>query len=61
MQFDIIETSIYNAIFRLLWLKKHEPNIAYKIRIIQFDKCSYNSETSAVEILSVSLTAIAAY
>jgi hypothetical protein len=61
MQFDIIETSIYNATFGLSWLKKHEPNIAYKVRTIQFDKCSYNLETSAIKILSVSLAAMAAY
>jgi hypothetical protein len=34
MQFDIIKTSIYDAIFRLLWLKKYKPNIAYKARTI---------------------------
>jgi hypothetical protein len=61
MQFDIIETSIYNATFRLLWLEKHEPDIAYKARTIQFDKYSYNLETSTVEILLVSLAAIAVY
>jgi hypothetical protein len=61
MQFDITETSIYNATFRLLWLEKHEPDIVYKARTIQFDKCSYNSETSVIKILSVSLAAIAAY
>jgi hypothetical protein len=42
-------------------LEKYEPDIAYKARTIQFDKCSYNLGTSAVEILSVSLAAIAAY
>jgi hypothetical protein len=61
MQFDIIETSIYNVIFRLLWLEKHEPNIAYKARTIQFDKCSYNLETSAVKIFPVFLAAMTAY
>jgi hypothetical protein len=61
MQFNITETSIYNAIFRLPWLKKHKPDIAYKARTIQFDKCSYNLETSAVKILSVFLAAMAAY
>jgi hypothetical protein len=34
MQFDIIETSIYNAIFGLLWLKKYKPDIVYKVRTI---------------------------
>jgi hypothetical protein len=61
MQFDIIETSIYNAIFGLPWLKKHKPNIAYKAKTIQFNKCSYNLKTSAVKILSVSLAAMAIY
>jgi hypothetical protein len=61
MQFDITEISIYNATFRLLWLKKHKPDIAYKAKTIQFDKYSYNLETSAIKIFSVSLTAIAAY
>jgi hypothetical protein len=61
IQFDIIETSIYDAIFRLLWLKKHESNIAYKARTIQFDKYGYNLGISAVEIFSIFLTTIAAY
>jgi hypothetical protein len=61
MQFDITETSIYNAIFGLLWLEKHESDIAYKARTIQFDKYSYNLETSVVEILPVSLAAMTAY
>jgi hypothetical protein len=61
MQFDVIKTSIYNAIFRLPWLEKHEPNIAYRVRTIQFDKYSCNLEISAVKILLVSLAAMAAY
>jgi hypothetical protein len=61
MQFDITETSTYDATFGLPWLEKHEPDIAYKARTIQFDKCSCNSGTSAVEILPVSLAAMAAY
>jgi hypothetical protein len=61
MQFDITKISIYNAIFRLLWLKKHELNIAYKAKTIQFDKYNYNLGISAVEIFSVSLAAMVAY
>jgi hypothetical protein len=61
MQFDIIETSIYDITFRLSWLKKYEPDIAYKARTIQFDKYSCNSGTSAVKILPVSLAAMVAY
>jgi hypothetical protein len=61
MQFDITETSTYDAIFGLLWLEKHKPDIVYKVRTIQFDKYSYNSEISAIEILLVSLAAIAVY
>jgi hypothetical protein len=61
MQFDIIETSIYNAIFRLLWLEKYKPDIAYKVRTIQFNKYSYNLEISAIKILPVFLTAMVAY
>jgi hypothetical protein len=61
MQFDIIETNTYNATFKLLWLKKHEPDIAYKTRTIRFDKCSYNLKTSAVKILPIFLATIAAY
>jgi hypothetical protein len=61
MQFDITETSIYNVIFRLLWLEKHEPDIAYKVKTIQFDKYNYNLEISAIEILSIFLIAMAAY
>jgi hypothetical protein len=61
MQFDIIETSIYNVIFGLLWLEKHEPDIAYKAKTIRFNKYSYNSGISAVKILPVSLAAMAAY
>jgi hypothetical protein len=61
MQFDIIEISIYNVIFGLLWLEKHESDIAYKVRTIQFDKYSCNLEISAIKILSVFLTAMAVY
>jgi hypothetical protein len=61
IRFNITETSIYNASFRLLWLKRYESDIAYKARIIQFGKYSYNSETSAVEIFPISLAAIAVY
>jgi sugar (pentulose or hexulose) kinase len=34
IKFDITKTSIYDATFRLLWLEKHEPDIAYKARTI---------------------------
>jgi hypothetical protein len=61
MQFDITETSIYDVIFRLLWLEKYKPNIAYKVRTIQFDKYSYNLEISAIKIFLISLAAMAAY
>jgi hypothetical protein len=61
MQFDIIEISTYDAIFGLLWLEKYKPDIAYKARTIQFDKCSYNLKISAIKILSVFLAAMAVY
>jgi hypothetical protein len=61
MKFDIIKTSIYDVTFGLPWLKKYESDIAYKAKIIQFDKYNYNSGISVVKILSVFLTAMAAY
>jgi hypothetical protein len=61
MKFDIIETSIYNATFGLLWLEKHKPDIVYKARTIQFKKYSYNLGISAVEIFSIFLAAMAVY
>jgi hypothetical protein len=42
-------------------LEKHEPDIAYKAKTIQFNKCSYNIEISAVEILPIFLAAITVY
>jgi hypothetical protein len=61
MQFDIIKTSIYDAIFGLLWLEEYKSNIVYKAKTIQFNKCGCNLEISVIEIFPVSLAAMAAY
>jgi hypothetical protein len=39
LNLDMTETSIYNITFRLLWLKKHDPKISYKKRVIKFKNC----------------------
>jgi hypothetical protein len=37
LNLDMTETSTYNTIFGLPWLKKHDPRISYKKRIIKFE------------------------
>jgi hypothetical protein len=39
LNLNIIETSIYNIIFGLPWLKKHDPRINYKKKVIKFENC----------------------
>jgi hypothetical protein len=39
LNLDVIETSIYNIIFGLPWLKKYDPRINYKKEIIKFENC----------------------
>jgi hypothetical protein len=39
LNLNMTETSIYNIIFGLPWLKKHDPRISYKKEIIKFKNC----------------------
>jgi hypothetical protein len=39
LNLDMTETSTYNTTFGLLWLKKHDPRISYKKRVIKFKNC----------------------
>jgi hypothetical protein len=39
LNLDITETSIYDVTFGLPWLKKHDPRISYKKKIIKFENC----------------------
>jgi hypothetical protein len=39
LNLNIIETFTYNITFGLLWLKKHDPRISYKKRVIKFENC----------------------
>jgi hypothetical protein len=41
LNLDIIETSIYNVTFGLLWLKKYDPRISYRKKVIKFENCEY--------------------
>jgi len=50
LNLDVTETSIYNITFGLLWLKKHDPRISYKKRIIKFENCEYQPITEIQEI-----------
>jgi hypothetical protein len=50
LNLDIIETSIYDVIFGLLWLKKYNPRISYKKRVIKFKNCECQSTTEIQEI-----------
>ena len=62
MSFDITKTSIYDAVFRLPWLEKHEPTIGYKERTIRFIGCACEGKKrQRIEILPVSLSAMSAY
>jgi hypothetical protein len=39
LNLDVIETSTYNIIFGLPWLKKYDPRISYKKEVIKFENC----------------------
>jgi hypothetical protein len=39
LNLNVTETSTYNVTFGLLWLKKHDPRISYKKRVIKFENC----------------------
>jgi hypothetical protein len=39
LNLNVIKTFIYNIIFGLPWLKKHDPRISYKKEIIKFENC----------------------
>ena len=41
LNLNMTETSIYNTIFGLPWLKKHDPRISYRKGIIKFENCEY--------------------
>jgi hypothetical protein len=39
LNLDMTETFTYNITFGLSWLKKHDPKISYRKRIIKFENC----------------------
>jgi hypothetical protein len=39
LNLDMTETFIYNITFGLLWLKKYDPRINYKKKVIKFENC----------------------
>jgi hypothetical protein len=39
LNLNVIETFIYDITFGLSWLKKHDPRISYRKRIIKFENC----------------------
>ena len=39
LNLDVTETFIYNVTFGLPWLKKHDPRISYRKRVIKFKNC----------------------
>jgi hypothetical protein len=39
LNLDMTETFTYNITFGLLWLKKYNPKISYRKRIIKFKNC----------------------
>jgi hypothetical protein len=39
LNLDITETFTYDIIFGLPWLKKHNPRISYRKRVIKFENC----------------------
>jgi hypothetical protein len=58
LNLDIIETSTYNTTFGLPWLKKHDPRINYKKRIIKFENCECQPK---LKIQKISLRVMAAF
>jgi hypothetical protein len=50
LNLNMTKTSTYNATFGLPWLKKHNPRISYKKRIIKFKNCEYQSKPEIHEI-----------
>jgi hypothetical protein len=52
------ETSIYDIIFGLPWLKKHNPRISYKKRVIKFKNCECQP---IIKIQEISLKIIVAF
>jgi hypothetical protein len=39
LNLDVTEIFTYNIIFGLLWLKKRDPRISYRKRVIKFENC----------------------
>jgi hypothetical protein len=58
LNLDMTETSTYNIIFGLPWLKKHDPRISYRKRVIKFENCECQSKS---EIQKISLKVMAAF
>jgi hypothetical protein len=58
LNLNVTETSIYDITFGLPWLKKHDPRISYRKRIIKFKNCECQSKP---EIQKISLRAMATF
>jgi hypothetical protein len=41
LNLNMTETFTYNITFGLLWLKKHNPKISYRKKVIKFENCEY--------------------
>jgi hypothetical protein len=50
LNLDVIKTSIYDIIFGLLWLKKHDSRINFKKKIIKFENYECQSKPEIQEI-----------
>jgi hypothetical protein len=53
---NVIEISDYNITLDLSWLRKYEPNISYKKRIVIFNNYNYSSQLEIEEILLKEIT-----
>jgi hypothetical protein len=58
LNLNMTETFTYNTTFGLPWLKKHNPKINYKKRVIKFKNCEYQPKP---EIQKISLKTITAF
>jgi Retroviral aspartyl protease len=53
---DVIEISDYDIILNLPWLRKYEPNIDYKKRIVIFNNYNCSPQLEIEEILLEEIT-----
>jgi hypothetical protein len=56
LNLDMTETSTYNITFGLPWLKKYNPKINYKKKIIKFENCECQPKLKIQKIFLKAIT-----